>query len=277
MILSGTISVKAALQQQKREVKEIFFLDGRYSRDLSYIRALAAKAGVPCHYVSREELDRLSGHLLCNDPSRYEAEIRLLVRKDGMLIPLLKLMTLPDGRFSYRRETVAASLSPVNAALAVKLAAPWLKEGARVLDPFCGVGTLLIERMRLTACAEVYGTDLFGEAVLKARQNAERARAGIRFINRDFFDFTHDRLFDEVISDLPFMSEQEEAFGRKLGAALAAHLNEGAAVILYTPEAPALLAGLEEDGRFALQKRFLINDRNRTEVLVLCFGTENHA
>ena len=61
MILSGTISVKAALQQQKREVKEIFFLDGRYSRDLSYIRALAAQAGVPCHYVSREELDCLSG------------------------------------------------------------------------------------------------------------------------------------------------------------------------------------------------------------------------
>mgnify|MGYP002245200123 CR=1 FL=1 len=58
----------------------------------------------------------------------------------------LKLYTIPMQRFSYRKNVVAASIHPSLAAMLVSLAKPYLKENAQILDPFCGVGTMLIER-----------------------------------------------------------------------------------------------------------------------------------
>lgn len=37
-------------------------------------------------------------------------------------------------------------MHPSLAALIMELAAPYLKENAQIIDPFCGVGTMLIER-----------------------------------------------------------------------------------------------------------------------------------
>ena len=65
-------------------------------------------------------------------------------------------------------------MAPVNAALCVQLALPWLKEGAQVLDPFCGTGTLLIERKYAKDADPVYGVDRQGEVIRKARINTER-------------------------------------------------------------------------------------------------------
>ena len=219
-----------------------------------------------------EELDRLSGHILCNDPSDYEAEIRLIVRKGGGFVPLLKLMTLKDGRFNYRKNSISASISPVNAALTVKLASPWLKEGADVLDPFCGVGTMLIERAAFLPCGYLYGVDLFGEAVRGARENALRAGKKINYITRDFFDFTHEYLFDEVITDLPPLGEDPEKFIRRFAQALAGHLKDGAVTVLYLPGAERLIRILSDDGRYSLLDHFMINEKNGTQVCVFRFG-----
>ena len=37
-----------------------------------------------------------------------------------------------------------------------------LKENAQILDPFCGVGTMLIERDIRVPAREKYGIDIFG-------------------------------------------------------------------------------------------------------------------
>ena len=119
-------------------------------------------------------LDLMEQGLLENSDSDYEAEIRLIERKDGSYAVLLKLFTVPDTRFAYRVETDAQGMAPVNAALCVQLALPWLKEGAQVLDPFCGTGTLLIERKYAKDADPVYGVDRQGEVIRKARINTER-------------------------------------------------------------------------------------------------------
>ena len=72
-----------------------------------------------------------------NTTSGYELEIRLVAGKDGKFVPLLKLSTIPDWKFSYRKRSASTSIAPVNAALIMKLSEPYLKENARVLDPFC--------------------------------------------------------------------------------------------------------------------------------------------
>ena len=91
-------------------------------------------------------LEEKSDWQLINAPKGYEVEIRLLQRKEGGYLPFLKLFTLPMTRFSYRRNAVATSLHPATAAMLVRLAKPYLKENAQILDPCCGVGTMMIER-----------------------------------------------------------------------------------------------------------------------------------
>ena len=117
----------------------------------------------------------------------------------------LFLSCLPwrTGDFSTAARWVATSIAPYNAALIMELARDWLKPHAQVLDPFCGVGTMLVERARLMPADPLYGVDIYEEAIQKARENAELAGLPIHYINRDIRDFTHEYLFDEVISDMP--------------------------------------------------------------------------
>jgi cyclopropane fatty-acyl-phospholipid synthase-like methyltransferase len=140
---------------------------------------------------------------LLNTESDYEVELRLIERADHSVIPMLRLFTLPDQRFAYRKETTAQSTAAPLAALAAELARPYLKEGAQVLDPFCGAATLLIERCLAVPADPVYGIDHLAEAIGKAKENSviteQVKHAPIHFINRDFFDFTHEYPFDEII------------------------------------------------------------------------------
>ncbi|MCD7736355.1 MAG: HEAT repeat domain-containing protein, partial [Lachnospiraceae bacterium] len=97
------------------------------------------KRGVYLRRLS-EALEQKSDARLVNSVTDYEMEIRLVLRRDGSFAAMLKPFASFDDRFSYRKELVATSMAPVNAALTAYLARPWLKENAQVLDPFCGVG-----------------------------------------------------------------------------------------------------------------------------------------
>ena len=156
-------------------------------------------------------LEERTGRQLINSTSDYEFEIRLVENKDGRFNVMVKLFTLEDKRFEYRTEVVSASIRPVNAALLVQIAKEYMIEDARVLDPFCGVGTMLIERQKKISADTSYGLDIFEEAIEKARRNTDAAGQLIHYINRDCFTFTHEYLFDEIFTNMPF------AQGRKTG------------------------------------------------------------
>ena len=221
-------------------------------------------------------LDAMEKGKLLNSESDYEVELRLIERKDHSLIPMLKLFTLPDRRFSYRKETTAQSTSAPLAALAVALAAPYLKEGAQILDPFCGVGTLLIERCLFCAADPVYGVDRFGEAVEKARVNSEitedSRHAPIHYVNRDFFDFTHEYPFDEIISDLPDAQQgEEEDFAVRFLKKAWSHLKNDAVLILLTRGAAALKKAAEETAGYSVCEEHLLNERTGYTEVILRF------
>ncbi len=186
------------------------------------------------------ELEEYSMHQLVNTPGNYEVEIRLLQRKDGTYAPFAKLLTIPDTRFSYRRHIEPTSLSPVVAAEMVELAKDYMELDAQIIDPFCGVGTLLIQRNRLVPAREIYGIDIYQTAIRGARENADDAQVPIHFINRDYFDFTHQYLFDEVICDFPrlYKSTKEEIsdFYRQFFEKTDEITGEEARLILYTNE-----------------------------------------
>jgi tRNA G10 N-methylase Trm11 len=185
------------------------------------------------------EIEHLSERKLLNSVNHYEFELRLVENKEGKFNVLLRLYTLADERFDYRKEVLPTSIHPSNAALSVALAMPYLKEDAQLLDPFCGVGTMLIERNLAVKAKTMYGIDSLSEAIDKARINTKRADIIVNYINRDFFDFKHEYLFDEIITNMPttgrLISERDLAeLYKRFFEKAKVHLKEDAVLVLYT-------------------------------------------
>ncbi len=199
----------AALAKAICKSNLLLFLDRRHKeQDMPYRFRIGLKLREDKDSASfikklSRELEFGSGHRLVNSTDDYEIELRITERKDGKASCLLKLYTLKDDRFSYRTKTISKGLRPSVAATAIAFAKEYLDGKAQVLDPFCGSGTLLIERAKALGAKNLYGVDIFGEAVTAARENTANAGFKANYINRDFFDFTHEYLFEEIITELP--------------------------------------------------------------------------
>lgn len=197
-------------------------------------------------------VEEKTGGRLANAVHGYEVEIRLIENREGQYNVLLKLYTLRDFRFAYRRKTIAAGMRPFNAALAVALAGeetvlrdgkrePYFREYARILDPFCGSGTLLIERAKYLKPKEMFGLDILEEAIEAARENTALADCTANYVNRDFFTFTREQLFDEIVTDMPFTVSEHterkkeiEQLYQNFFAKAAEHLEVQGTMTLYT-------------------------------------------
>lgn len=217
-------------------------------------------------------IEEASGQRLINNVSHYEIELRLIPDKDGLLTPYLKLYTIPDQRFRYRKQHVAASMKPYLAAGLLALAKPYLRDYAQVLDPFCGVGTLLVERRFVAPVRNSYGIDTFGEAIEKARTNTRTAGLQINYINRDYFDFEHDYLFDEIITDMPAGSADKEELDqlyRRFLEKSAEVLVENGRVICYSREMGLIKKHLRLNRQFRLLKEFCISQKNGTYLFIM--------
>ena len=218
-------------------------------------------------------LEEKSEGKLINTTSDYEFEIRLVENKDGRFNVMVKLFTMEDSRFDYRKEVVAASIRPVNAALLVQVAKEYMMEDARVLDPFCGVGTMLIERQKKINADTSYGLDIFEEAIEKARRNTEASGQLIHYVNRDCFTFTHEYLFDEIFTNMPF------AQGRKTPAeiydiyvrffeTIGKLVKNDGIVVLYTHD-KAYVDKLSHKEGYVVLKKCQINVKEDTWLYVL--------
>lgn len=198
-------------------------------------------------------LEEAAGGALANATEGYEAELRLIEAGGGGFNVLIKLFTLRDRRFAYRQKTIAAGMRPVNAALCMALAdgetrrlsdgreTAFLTENASVLDPFCGAGTMLVERAKRCPAKEMFGLDILEEAIEAARGNTSLAGVKANYVHRDFFTFTREELFDEIVTDMPFtVSDSAERkqelveIYRRFFPKAAGHLKPDGALLLLT-------------------------------------------
>lgn len=63
MIIEGSLSIKAALENQKRIVHHVYFAQEKKSRDFQYIKHLCHKYEVPFSLIPKSEIDsKASGH-----------------------------------------------------------------------------------------------------------------------------------------------------------------------------------------------------------------------
>lgn len=221
-----------------------------------------------------KEMEAKSGHRLINSVSDYEVEFRIMMKKNKKVTIFLKLYTKEDNRFSYRRHDLAVSIRPSTAAMICAYIAPYMKKKARVLDPFCGLGTLLYERNFLDHCDTLYGVDISQNAIDSAKEESEILALPVHFINKDFLHFQHEYQFDEIITDLPWVTaNKEEREVRELYLHFLSHCDELLAptgyLFVYTVESKLFEKCVEKDGRYQILDEHLIYHKQGSKIYVL--------
>ena len=168
-----------------------------------------------------------------DNPSAYAFEIRLIGRRMFVIFP-------KDTRFAYRKESIPASINPVTAASVLRLCLPYMKENARVLDPFCGSGTMLIERALIKKTEALVGIDISAAAIKAACENRMASGRKFALIHGDALYFGTG-IYDEVISNMPFgIRVSGHRLNERLYADFSKRLSElldhGGYAFLYTLE-----------------------------------------
>ena len=132
---------------------------------------------------------------------------------------------------------------------------------------------MLIERSKAVPAGTMYGIDIFGEAIEKARENTKRADEQVYYINKDFFTFEHEYLFDEIITNMPQAAAEGRDELRRLYRAFfekaGVHLKMDGMMILYSTEPGLVSDMLGANPIYRLLKRFLLNEKSKTTVFVI--------
>ncbi|MFV0465473.1 MAG: methyltransferase [Lachnospiraceae bacterium] len=249
----------------KEEGPYSFRLEVRSRLDLTDRSRFSKKLGIL--------LEEMSGRELINSTGNYEFEIRILADRDGKIAVLLKMMTIPMERFSYRKNSIAASIHPSSAALIMELAKPYLREQSNIIDPFCGVGTMLAERFFNTKASDMYGIDVFGDAIELGRENMEIAGLNVNFINRNFFEFKHSHHFDEIVTNMPVRGrkskEELDAFYQNFFEKAREILKPGGNVILFSNEEGFIKKQLRLNRDFILRKEYEIFKKDHHNLYII--------
>ncbi len=199
-----------------------------------------------------------------NNPSAYDTELRVDCRLDRADL-YLKLWNVRDGRYPWRQRTVSASIHPATAHCLARYAMKFEKrERPRVLDPFCGCGSLLFARESLGSCRVLVGVDKSGAAVESARSNARAGKSKASFVTKDALRFEAREGFDLILSNLPFGNRvgNHEDNGRlydRFVRRLPELLSPGGTAVLYTMEYKLLKGCLDRS------KGLTLRERKRTE------------
>ncbi|MBO5302767.1 MAG: methyltransferase [Lachnospiraceae bacterium] len=214
-----------------------------------------------------------SDRMLLNSTDEYEVEIRILSNKEGEIRTFLKMNTMEMERFAYRKASIAASMHPSSAAMLMHLAKPYLKENAQILDPCCGVGTMLVERHKILPAREIYGIDIFGDAIEKAKTNCEAANVRVNFIHKDYLDFKHKYLFDEIIANMPVRGkktkeEQDNFYAGFFTKSLELLAPEGN-IILYANEDGFIKKQLRLHPKLRLKQEFVIREKDKFVLYII--------
>lgn len=148
---------------------------------------------------------------LLNSTENNDIEIVLKEVRKGKVNIYLRLSHYKNPRFAYRREVIPTAIHPYVAATLMTLAQPYMLPHAKVLDPFVGSGTLLIERNIALSTAFSMGLDIYGKGIEGAKKNAKLAGfSTIHFVHKDALRFVNSEMFDEVFTDMPTLSQVKD-------------------------------------------------------------------
>lgn len=196
--------------------------------------------------------------LLQDNPYNYQFEI-LIEPFSRSCDVYINLKTIKDDRFNYRLNTLPASINPYIAAIVAQYIKKYSSKDAKVLDPFCGTGTILVERAKAAPYDSLYGVDIKQNAIDFATENAKAADILINYIHSDIQKFVSNVTFNEIISNMPFGNRvgnhkaniqiYEGFFGN-----INHYLSKNAFLALYTMEGTLLESVADKNGFNIIEK-----------------------
>jgi tRNA (guanine6-N2)-methyltransferase len=189
-----------------------------------------------------------------------DVEFWLLVSGSEALVGL-RLTDATMRHRDYKREHLPASLRPTVAAAMSWLAHPMPDDV--VLDPLCGVGTILIERALLAPYKRAFGGDIREEAVTMAKRNARSAKISAQWQTWDARALPlEDGSVTKIITNLPFGKqigsheanvEQYSTLAREFGRVL---VPDGMMVTLTSED--RLWETVLRDRGWSISKKFVL-------------------
>lgn len=225
-------------------------VDGLREKDTQLIKTVSQK------------LFELYPQRLLNTTDSYEIEIVLKEVIRGKVNAYVRLAHIRNNRFAYRKETIATSMQGYVASTLVQLAKPYMIDDAKVLDPFVGTGTLLIERNILKPSHFAMGIDIYAKGIESARKNTKLSGQTIYFVHKDALRFVNNDLFDEIITDMPTLAQMNdkealENLYDKFFARIPKLVKPEGYVFLYTSEISLVRRNLQlQEGYLALEEHY---------------------
>jgi len=221
-------------------------------------------------------IEAASDGQLINAPGNYECELRLGLAKAGGAHAWLKLFTVEDRRFAYRKMSIPASIHPAAAAGLMWLTRPYLKKDAVVTDPCCGSGTLLYERARIPGerPAKLIGVDISAKALEAARANGSKDLPRCLWIHKDLMKLEVREQADELFANLPFGNrvgnhESNVKLYHELIRRLPEFVKPGGIAVFYTMEGKLLEKELKEVKTLRVLKRCTVEAGGLEPVAVI--------
>ena len=133
---------------------------------------------------------------------------------------------------------------------------------------------MLIERERICPAKVMYGVDIFGEAIAKAKENTKLAGREIYYINRDFYEFTHKYAFDEIITDMPERGKKSKDEQDALYAAFFDKadevLTDKGRIIMYSNEKNFVKKQLRLHKEFTLLREYSMDEKDNFYLFIIC-------
>jgi tRNA (guanine6-N2)-methyltransferase len=167
----------------------------------------------------------------------------------------LRLTDIDFRKRRYKIRERSGSLRPTLAARLALIAAP--KKSDLILDPMCGVGTILIERALLGEYSELYGGDIDEEAVVLANANFNQvglehevtlwdAANGVEVSEKLL-----GKKFNKIITNLPFgkkfsTGRSTSSFYLRLLKVWLGLLKSGAELYILTSEIKTLILAVKK-------------------------------
>ena len=186
-------------------------LERLYGEENYYYKLVDVLREKNSNFISKLS-DKISdefGTQLLNVKTKQDFDIVVKEVKKGTVSLYLR-PNIKDKRFGYRKEVIASSIQPYIAAVLLKLFKPYIKEDASVYDPFCGVGTMLIERYRLSKPKFMVGTDIYNDGIEIAKRNTKITKYNINYVHKDALRYETEELFDEMITDMPTIAQSKD-------------------------------------------------------------------
>lgn len=181
-----------------------------------------------------------------------------------------RLTSAPLHRRTYKTESRTGTLHPPLAFAMAMLSN--LAENQKLLDPFCGVGTILIEALTLEPRLRAAGVDIDSESIRKAISMAETANKVIQFIVGDAGQLPFaDGEIDRIVSNPPWgravgvRGNAKQSFFEELRRVSAAE----ARIVLLMDAGDEHQAGIERSGFKLLQRTPVSLFGSWPEILVL--------